>query len=44
MEQERDDTPGPPLLGLPMTTAFSPDRALLAREANKALPAPPDSR
>lgn len=44
VEQERGEAPCPPLLGLPMTAALSPDRALLVREVNKALPAPPDSR
>ena len=36
--------PVPLLLSFPMTAAFPPCRALLVREVNKALLAPPDSR
>lgn len=41
-EQQRGDPR--PLLSWAFLTTFSPDRALLVREVNKALLAPPDSR
>lgn len=44
MEQERGDTPCPSSPEPPVTATFSPDRALLVREVNKALLALPDSR